>query len=99
MLQKKKQKNIIEIGPQIPDNPYRLLIIGSSGSGKTNSVFNLIIHQPDTDKFFLYAKDPYEVIYQFLINKGESTGLKNFNEWILKWYGWYLKKYQRTQSK
>ena len=99
MLQKKKQKNIIEIGPQIPDNPYRLLIIGSSGSGKTNSVFNLIIHQPDTDKFFLYAKDPYEAIYQFLINKGESTGLKNFNEWILKWCGWYLKKYRRTQSK
>ena len=52
MLQKKKQKNIIEIGPRIPDNPYRLLITGSSGSGKTNSVFNLIFHQPDTDNFF-----------------------------------------------
>ena len=28
--------------PQIPDYSYRTLIIGSSGSGKTNSLFNLI---------------------------------------------------------
>ena len=28
--------------PQIPDHPYRILIIGGSGSGKTNSLFNLI---------------------------------------------------------
>ena len=28
--------------PQIPDNPYRILIIGGSGSEKTNSLFNLI---------------------------------------------------------
>ena len=27
----------------------------------------------------MYAKDPYEAKYQFLINKRESTGLKNFN--------------------
>ena len=27
--------------PQIPDHPYRILIIGSSGSGKINSLFNL----------------------------------------------------------
>ena len=36
--------------PQIPDLPYRILIIGGSGSGKTNSLFNLINQQPDTDK-------------------------------------------------
>ena len=28
----------------------------------------------------MYAKDPYESKYQFLINKRESTGLKHFTE-------------------
>ena len=27
----------------------------------------------------MYAKDPYEAKYQFLINKHESTGLKHLN--------------------
>ena len=36
--------------PQIPDQPYRILIIGDSGSGKTNSLFNLINEEPDIDK-------------------------------------------------
>ena len=44
-------------------------MIGGSGSGKTNSLFNLINQQPDIDKIYLYAKDPYEAKYQFLINK------------------------------
>ena len=41
---------------------------------------NLINNQPDIDKIYLYAKDPYEDKYQFLINKRESTGLKHFND-------------------
>ena len=45
--------------PQILVYPYRTLIIGCSGYGKTNSLFNLIQHQPDNDKIYLYAKDPY----------------------------------------
>ena len=64
---------------KIPDHPYRILIVGGSGFGKTNSLFNLINHEPDIDKIYLYAKDPYEAKYQFLINKRESTGLKQFN--------------------
>ena len=36
--------------------------------------------QRDIDKIHLYAKDPYEAKYQFLINKMEGTGLKNFND-------------------
>ena len=28
----------------------------------------------------MYAKDPYEAKYQFLINKRESIGLKHFND-------------------
>ena len=56
-----------------------MLIIGNSGSGKTNSLFNLINQQPDIDKIYVCAKDPYKAKYNFLINKWESTGLKRFN--------------------
>ena len=66
--------------PYIPDHPYRILIIGGSGSGKTNALLNLINNQPDIDKIYLYAKDPYEDKYQFLIKKRESIGLKHFND-------------------
>ena len=41
---------------------------------------NLISNQPDIDKIFLYAKNPYETKYQFLINKREIIGLKRFND-------------------
>ena len=45
--------------PYIPDHPYRILIIGGSGSGKTNILLNLINEQNenDIDKIYLYAKD------------------------------------------
>ena len=66
--------------PYIPDHPYRILIIGGSGSKKTNALLNLINNKPDIDKIYLYTKDPYEAKYQFLINKRESTGLKHFND-------------------
>ena len=59
--------------PQIPDHPYRVLIIGGSGSRKTNSFFNLINQQLDIDKLCLYAKDPYKAKYQFLIKKREDV--------------------------
>ena len=52
--------------PQIPDHPYRTLIIGDSGSEKTNSLFNLINYQPSIDKIYFHTKDPYEAEYQFL---------------------------------
>ena len=45
--------------PDIPDHPYRILIIGGWGSGKTNTLLNLINNQPDTHKIYLHAKDPY----------------------------------------
>ena len=66
--------------PYIPDHPYRILIIGVSGSGKTNTLLNLINNQPDIDKIYLHAKDPYGDKYQFLIKKRESTGLRHFND-------------------
>ena len=45
--------------PYIPDHPYRILIIGGSGTGKTNALLNLINNQQDIDKIYLYAKDPH----------------------------------------
>ena len=64
----------------IPDHPYRILIIGSSGSGKTNALLNLINNQQDIDKIYLYARDPYESKYRFLINKREEVELDHFND-------------------
>ena len=60
--------------PQIPDHSYRILIITGSGSREVNSIFNLISHQLNIDKIYLYAKDLYEAKYQLLINRKESTG-------------------------
>ena len=53
----------------MPDHSYKILIIGGSGSGKTNALLNLLSNQPDIDKIYLYAKYPYETKYQFLIKK------------------------------
>ena len=47
----------------MPHHPYRILIIGGSGSGKTNALLNLISNQPDIDKIYLYGKDPYGAKY------------------------------------
>ena len=66
--------------PQIPDLPFRILIIGGSGSRKKNSLFNLINEESGIDKIYLYAKDPYEAKYQFLINERESRGLQHCND-------------------
>ena len=54
---------------------YRTLIIGGSGSRKNKTLWNLINNQSDIDKIYLYAEDPYEAKYQFLINKREITGV------------------------
>ena len=35
-------KKLNEKWPYIPDNPYRIIIIGGLGSGKTNVLINLI---------------------------------------------------------
>ena len=55
--------------PYIPDHPYRILIIGGSGSRKTNALLNLTNSQPDIDEIYLYAKAPDKAKYQFLITK------------------------------
>ena len=62
--------------PFIPDHPYRILIIGGSGSGKTNALLNLIKAQGDINKNSLYAKDLSETKYEYLIRKREGAGIK-----------------------
>ena len=53
-----------------------MLIIGSSGSGKTNALLNLIKEQ-DSDnligKIYLNATDLNELKYQFLIKKRKDV--------------------------
>ena len=55
--------------PYILDHPYRILVIGGSASGKTNALLNSINNLLDTDKIYLYDKNPYETKHQFLNNK------------------------------
>ena len=63
--------------PYFQNHPYRMLIIGSSGSGKTNVLLNLIKHQQTlADRIYLYIKDPSQPTYQLLINKREKVGIK-----------------------
>ena len=66
--------------PNIPDHPYRILIIGGSGSGKTNTLLNLINEQRDIDKIYLYAKDLGESKYEHLIKNFENAGIKHLND-------------------
>ena len=61
-------------------SPIRILIIDGSGSEKTNLLLNLIENQPDIDKIYLNAEDPYEAKYQYLINKKENVGINHFND-------------------
>ena len=64
--------------PFIPDHPYKIIIIGGFGSGKTNALINLINEQNDIGKIYLYARDLSEPKYEYLIKKREDAGIKNF---------------------
>ena len=60
-----------------PDHSYRILIIGGSGPGKTNTLLNLINEQKDIDKFYLYAKDLSKPKYEYLIKNCTNAGIKH----------------------
>ena len=63
----------------IPDHPYRIIITGGSGSGKTNALINLINERNDIDKTYLYATDLSKPKYEYLIKKCEDAGIKHVN--------------------
>ena len=56
------------------------MIIGGSGSGKTNALLNLINKQNDIDKISLHAKDLSKSKYEILIKKRENAGTKYLND-------------------
>ena len=73
---KMKRKSLLEDN----DWPFKMLIIGPSGSSKTNTLLHLINNPHPVDKIYLYAKDIHEPKYEYLINKREQAGIKNLND-------------------
>ena len=74
---KKTPKLVTKIVQKTPDYPYKILIIGGLGWGKTNSLQNLINHQPRIDKIYQYAKYLDESKHQYLIDKREKADMKH----------------------
>ena len=72
----------------IPDNPYRILITGGSGSGKPNVLF-------------ISTKSIYTSKYELLINRREKVGIKKWKKskrihWIFTNKWWCFWKFGRS---
>ena len=78
-IKNKNHQNHNKKWPYIQDHPYRILVIVGSGSGKANTLLNLINEQKDIDKIYLYVKDLSEPKYEYLIKNGENAGIKHLN--------------------
>ncbi len=68
----------------LPQHFFRMIVVGSSGSGKTNTVLNMLINPKSDmtikwDKLYLYAKDIQEPKYEYLI-KALNTITKEMTE-------------------
>ena len=77
-IRKKYIKELNTNLPGISDHSHRILI--DSGSWKTNALLNLIDNEPDIEKIYVYAKDPFETKYHFL-KKPRKFRLK-----VFKWF-------------
>ena len=62
-ISKEKIKEDNPKWPESSDYQYRILITGVSRSGKANALLNLINHESDIYKNYLYAKDPSKAKY------------------------------------
>ena len=69
-----------KISSENNDWSFKMLIIGPSGLGKTNTLLHLIDKFHPIVKINLYAKDTDEEKYQYLINKREQAEIKNLND-------------------
>ena len=63
----------------VPDHPYRILIIGGPGSGKTSALLNLINNQSDVDKIYSCKRSIWSKC-QYSINKRNKEGLKYYHD-------------------
>ena len=79
-MQIKTIKNTQKKWPYIPDHTYKILRIGGSGSGKTNSLLHWIKEQNDIDKIYLYAKKLIKPKYEFFIKNLEYARIKHFSD-------------------
>ena len=55
--------------PLMPIHPFRLVITGESGSGKTNLLINLILNYLNFDRLYICSKDINESKYETLRDK------------------------------
>ena len=53
----------------VPHHSYRILTIGGSGSGKTNTLLNLINNQPDTVNTRMICKIFIEILQNTILVK------------------------------
>ena len=57
--------------------PCRMLLIGSSGSGKTQTLLSLIYNMPNTfENIFITTKNKDEPLYNYLEERLKDSGLK-----------------------
>lgn len=58
------------------DIPFRMLLIGCAGAGKNNTLMNLINHMNCFNKFYIFAKNTDQPLYNFLVDKLKKVAEK-----------------------
>lgn len=53
----------------VPLHPFRMLVIGASGSGKSNQALNVLLDCNAFEKIYIYAKQLDQPLYKWLISK------------------------------
>ena len=60
----------------VPIHPFRMIIAGAAGSGKTNASVNLITECNAFERIYIYAKQLDQPLYEFLITNLEKVQSK-----------------------